>query len=149
MIDVNAIGAAGLQGVTHAPEQAAIGRADGAAPGDPSTRTPALAGGSCSGFRPTGVVRGAAGLPVGLHKNSRVGGHLIEIAQRNFIKRQAVWALDIFDTRRARRWRTQSELRCRCLSDCASPWDQRCMRPGRGSSCESFFSNRRDNRCRT
>jgi len=38
MIDVNAIGAAGLQGVTHAPEQAAIGRADGAAPGHKNSR---------------------------------------------------------------------------------------------------------------
>ena len=34
---------------------------------DPSTRAPALAGGSCSGFRPTGVVAGATGLPVGLN----------------------------------------------------------------------------------
>ena len=34
---------------------------------DPSTRAPALAGGSCSGFRPTGVLEGATGLPVGLH----------------------------------------------------------------------------------
>jgi hypothetical protein len=34
---------------------------------DPSTRAPALAGSSRSGFRPTGVVEGATGLPVGLH----------------------------------------------------------------------------------
>ncbi|MDZ4344242.1 MAG: hypothetical protein U1E51_17620, partial [Candidatus Binatia bacterium] len=34
---------------------------------DPSTRAPALAGGYCSGFRPTGVLEGATGLPVGLH----------------------------------------------------------------------------------
>jgi len=34
---------------------------------DPSTQAPALAGGSRSGFRPTGVVEGATGLPVGLH----------------------------------------------------------------------------------
>jgi dTDP-4-amino-4,6-dideoxygalactose transaminase len=34
---------------------------------DPSTRAPALAGGSCSGFRPTGVLEGATALPVGLH----------------------------------------------------------------------------------
>jgi len=34
---------------------------------DPSTRAPALAGGSRSGFRPTGVLEGATGLPVGLH----------------------------------------------------------------------------------
>ena len=34
---------------------------------DPSTRAPALAGGSRSGFRPTGVAEGATGLPVGLH----------------------------------------------------------------------------------
>jgi len=39
---------------------------------DPSTRAPALAGGSRSGFRLTGVVEGATGLPVGLHKISRV-----------------------------------------------------------------------------
>ena len=35
---------------------------------DPSTRSPALAGGSCSGFRPTGVLEGATGLPVELHQ---------------------------------------------------------------------------------
>jgi len=34
---------------------------------DPSTRAPALAGGSRSGFRPMGVLDGATGLPVGLH----------------------------------------------------------------------------------
>src|SRR3990172_12740853 len=34
---------------------------------DTSTRAPALAGGSRSGFRPTGVVESATGLPVGLH----------------------------------------------------------------------------------
>ena len=34
---------------------------------DPSTRAPALARGSPSGFRLTGVVEGATGLPVGLH----------------------------------------------------------------------------------
>ncbi len=34
---------------------------------DPSTRAPALAGGSCSGFRPTGVVERATGLPMGIH----------------------------------------------------------------------------------
>ena len=34
---------------------------------DPSTQAPALAGGSRSGFLPTGVVEGATGLPVGLH----------------------------------------------------------------------------------
>jgi hypothetical protein len=33
---------------------------------DPSTRAPALAGASRSGFRPTGVVEGATGLPVGI-----------------------------------------------------------------------------------
>ena len=37
---------------------------------DRSTRAPAKAGGTCSGFRPTGVVEGATGLPVGLHKKS-------------------------------------------------------------------------------
>jgi protein ImuB len=36
---------------------------------DPSTRAPALARGSCSGFRPTGVLEGATGLPVGLHRS--------------------------------------------------------------------------------
>ena len=35
---------------------------------DPSTRAPALAGASCSGFRPTGVLEDATGLPVGLHR---------------------------------------------------------------------------------
>jgi ATP-binding cassette subfamily B protein len=35
--------------------------------GDPSTCAPALAGDSRSGFRPTGIVEGATGLPVGLH----------------------------------------------------------------------------------
>jgi hypothetical protein len=35
----------------------------------PSTRFPALAGGSCSGFRPTAAVEGATGLPVGLGSN--------------------------------------------------------------------------------
>jgi len=33
----------------------------------PSIRAPALRGGSCSGFRPTGVLEGATGLPAGLH----------------------------------------------------------------------------------
>ena len=36
-------------------------------PLDPSTRAPALAGGSGSGFRPTGVLEDATGLPLGLH----------------------------------------------------------------------------------
>lgn len=36
-------------------------------PGGPSTCAPAKAGGSRSGFRPTGTVEGATGLPVGLH----------------------------------------------------------------------------------
>ena len=35
---------------------------------NPLTRAPALSGGSRSGFRPTGLVEGATGLPVGLHK---------------------------------------------------------------------------------
>ena len=39
---------------------------------NPSTRAPALAGGSGSGFRPTGVVEGATGLPVGLHLPTEV-----------------------------------------------------------------------------
>ena len=34
---------------------------------DSSTRAPALAADSCSGFRPTGVLEDATGLPVGLH----------------------------------------------------------------------------------
>ena len=34
---------------------------------NPSTRAPAKTGGTRSGFRPTGVVEGATGLPVGLH----------------------------------------------------------------------------------
>jgi hypothetical protein len=34
---------------------------------DLSTRAPALARGSCSGFRPTGVLEDATGSPVGLH----------------------------------------------------------------------------------
>jgi len=37
---------------------------------DPSTPVPALAGGSCSGFRPTGALEGATGLPVGPHLDS-------------------------------------------------------------------------------
>jgi len=39
----------------------------------PSTRSPALAGGSCSGFRPTRVLEGATGLPVGLHEPFGLG----------------------------------------------------------------------------
>ncbi|HXK29442.1 MAG TPA: hypothetical protein VJ646_14415 [Candidatus Binatia bacterium] len=35
----------------------------------PSTRAPALAGGSRSGFRPKSVVEGATDLPVGLHSH--------------------------------------------------------------------------------
>jgi len=35
---------------------------------DPSTRAPALAGDSRSGFRPTGVPEGATSSPVGIHK---------------------------------------------------------------------------------
>ncbi len=34
---------------------------------------PALAGGCCSGFRPTGVLEGATGLPVGLHELRAIG----------------------------------------------------------------------------
>ena len=34
---------------------------------DPSTRAPVFAEGSCSGFRPTGALEGAGGLPVWLH----------------------------------------------------------------------------------
>jgi len=37
---------------------------------DPSTRSPALAGDSRSGFHPTGVLEGATGSPVGLHKEA-------------------------------------------------------------------------------
>jgi len=40
---------------------------------DPSTRAPALAGDSRSGFRPTGVVEGVTGLPVGLHMLTKSG----------------------------------------------------------------------------
>jgi len=35
---------------------------------DPSIQAPGLARGSYSGFRPTCVLEGATGLPVGLHK---------------------------------------------------------------------------------
>ena len=41
---------------------------------DPSTRDPALAGGSRSGFHPTGVLEGATGLPVGLYKADASSG---------------------------------------------------------------------------
>ena len=34
---------------------------------EPSTGDPVLAADFCSGFRPTGVLEGATGLPVGLH----------------------------------------------------------------------------------
>jgi hypothetical protein len=34
---------------------------------DSSTQAPALAEASCSGFRPTGGLEGATGLPVGIH----------------------------------------------------------------------------------
>jgi hypothetical protein len=37
---------------------------------DPSTRAPTLAEGSRSGFRPTGVLKGATGLPVGFHEKA-------------------------------------------------------------------------------
>ena len=40
-------------------------------PHDPSTRVPALAGDSWSGFRPTGVLQGSTGSPVRLHKRSK------------------------------------------------------------------------------
>ena len=40
-------------------------------PRDPTTRSPASAGGSCSGFRPTGVLEGCTGLSVGLHKRGK------------------------------------------------------------------------------
>ncbi|MBI2531387.1 MAG: FAD-dependent monooxygenase [Deltaproteobacteria bacterium] len=39
----------------------------------PSMRAPALAGRSGSGFRPTGVLEGATGLPVGLHEPFGLG----------------------------------------------------------------------------
>jgi hypothetical protein len=42
---------------------------------DPSTRAPALAGASCSGFRPTGILEGATGLPVGIHACAPVPFH--------------------------------------------------------------------------
>ena len=46
---------------------------------DPSTQAPALAGASCSGFRPTGGLDGATGLPAGLHKpeSRRVFCHIV------------------------------------------------------------------------
>ena len=46
---------------------------------DPSTRAPALAGGSCSGFRPTGVLEDATGSPVGLHKTADHPGRRINL----------------------------------------------------------------------
>src|SRR3990170_2263762 len=46
---------------------------------DPSTRAPALAGGSCSGFRPTGVLENATGSPVGLHKSADRPGRRVNI----------------------------------------------------------------------
>jgi hypothetical protein len=46
---------------------------------DPSTRAPALAGGSCSGFRPTGVLEVATGSPVGLHKSADHPGRRVNI----------------------------------------------------------------------
>jgi hypothetical protein len=46
---------------------------------DPSTRAPASAGGSRSGFRPTGVLEGATGLPVGLHVSN---AKMIPLAKR-------------------------------------------------------------------
>jgi signal transduction histidine kinase len=45
----------------------ARGLARCAQPTDPSARAPALAGDSCSGFRPTGLLEAATGFPVGLH----------------------------------------------------------------------------------
>ena len=41
--------------------------------GDPSTRAPALAGDSSSGFRPTGAPEGANSLPAGLHFRREAG----------------------------------------------------------------------------
>ena len=46
---------------------------------DPSTRAPALAGGSRSGFRSTDVVEGGTGLPVGLHKAADPSGRRVNI----------------------------------------------------------------------
>ena len=46
---------------------------------DPSTRAPALAGGSCSGFRPTGVLENATGSPVGLHKAADPSGRRVNL----------------------------------------------------------------------
>ncbi len=63
-----------------------LGKGQRAAPIAPSTRVPALAGGSRSGFRPTGVVEGATGLPVGLHdvwvqSSTVLGGKVLAEAQ--------------------------------------------------------------------
>jgi len=61
---------------------------------DPSTQAPALAGGSGSGFRPTGVVEGATGLPVGLHKKGvGRGGYLHQRAEcwQGFLKRKSLY----------------------------------------------------------
>src|SRR3990170_2081214 len=62
-------------------------RLSAATASDPSARAPALAGGSCSGFRPTGLLEGATGLPVGLHKSSA----LLSIALE--------FSVSFFDTR--------------------------------------------------
>ncbi|MBF8255007.1 MAG: hypothetical protein HW373_1702, partial [Deltaproteobacteria bacterium] len=45
---------------------------------DGAPSTPSVAGGSRSGFRPTGVVEGAMGLPVGLH--TRQAANLVPIS---------------------------------------------------------------------
>ena len=46
---------------------------------DPSTRAPALAGGSGSGFRSTGVPEDATGSPMGLHKTADHPGRRVNI----------------------------------------------------------------------
>jgi len=46
---------------------------------DPSTRAPALAGGSGSGFRPTGVLDNPTGSPVALHKTTDRSGRRINL----------------------------------------------------------------------
>ena len=71
---------------------------------DPSTRAPALAGGSCSGFRLTGVLESATDVPVGLHCVIVDVGHkrdlelLVELPDQELgpIVRHEIWA-EVFD----------------------------------------------------
>jgi hypothetical protein len=45
---------------------------------DPSTRASALAGGSCSGFRPTGLLEDATVLALGLHSAANSEGTAVQ-----------------------------------------------------------------------